>query len=97
VADRAELIEQLQHDLHREVAVMDDAPDHHAGMYMMAAGDGRMIVGDPSLGASLLAADASSLAPMEGGPDFSERYGSRRIGAVQCLFLQGRYSSHGTC
>ena len=71
VTERQELIEKLEYDLRRRVILMDDAPDHHAGMYMMAAGNGRMLVGDPSLGAALLAADSPLLTAMEGGPDFS--------------------------
>jgi hypothetical protein len=70
-ASRQELIDKLQFDLHRDVILMDDAPDHHAGMYMMAAGDHRMVVGDPSLGAPLLAANDPTLTAMQDGPDFS--------------------------
>jgi hypothetical protein len=71
VADRAELVAKLQRDLGRPVILMDDAPDHHAAMYMMAVGDGRMLVGDPSLGAPLMAADSPLFAGMDGGPDLS--------------------------
>jgi hypothetical protein len=70
VADREELTKTLEHDLRRRVIFMDDAPDHHAGMYMMAAGNGRMVVGDPSLGARRVAMDDASLDAMDGGPDF---------------------------
>jgi agmatine/peptidylarginine deiminase len=53
-------------------------------MYMMAAGDGRMLVGDPSLGNPLLSADSLALATMEGGPDFSADT-QRRFDAVAKL------------
>jgi hypothetical protein len=84
VVTSPELIGSLEHDLHRHVILMDDAPDHHAGMYMMAAGDGRMLVGDPSLGNPLLSADSLALATMEGGPDFSADT-QRRFDAVAKL------------
>jgi len=35
--------------LGRRVALLDDAPPHHAGMFMMLAGDNTALVGDPSL------------------------------------------------
>jgi hypothetical protein len=73
VTDRRELIEKLEHDLGRRVILMDDAPDHHAGMYMMAPGNRQMLVGDPALGASLINTDSPSLAAMEGGPDFTSQ------------------------
>jgi agmatine/peptidylarginine deiminase len=90
VTERQELIERLQHDLGREVVLMDDAPDHHAGMYMMAVGDGRMLVGDPSLGLPLLAGDSPSLAAMEGGPDFSPQT-QARFDAVAKLAAEHGY------
>jgi hypothetical protein len=40
--------------LNRRVVLLERAPDHHAGMFMMAAGGRRMIVGDPSLARPLL-------------------------------------------
>jgi hypothetical protein len=81
VFDRHELMDQLQRDLHRPVILMDDAPDHHAGMYMMAIGNGRMLVGDPSLGAPLLDAADPTLSAMTGGPDFAPQT-QKRFDAV---------------
>jgi hypothetical protein len=71
VASREQLIDKLEQSLKRQVILMEDAPDHHAGMYMMTAGNNRMLVGDPSLGRPLLSMDSPRLAAMEGGPDFS--------------------------
>jgi hypothetical protein len=84
VADRQELIDRLQNDLHRPVILMDDAPDHHAGMYMMAIGTGRMLVGDPSLAAPLLDATDPTLTAMTGGPDFTPQ-AQKRFDAVAKL------------
>ena len=49
VGSRDELIRTLESELHRRVILMDDSPDHHAGMFMMAAADHTMLVADPSL------------------------------------------------
>ncbi len=49
VASRQELIDELRRQLGRDVILLDQAPPHHAGMYMMLIGDGRVMVGDPSL------------------------------------------------
>jgi hypothetical protein len=65
--DRDELKQLLQSEFHLTPILLDDAPDHHAGMFMMAAGDGRIVVGDPSLAKPLLATNT-----LPGGPDFSE-------------------------
>jgi len=57
VADRRELIHALGRRLGRTVVLLDEAPPYHAGMFMMAAGDGVMLVGDPKLGAETLERD----------------------------------------
>ncbi|MGD0540719.1 MAG: hypothetical protein ABSB33_04280 [Tepidisphaeraceae bacterium] len=64
--DRAELARLLAEQLQRNPILLNDAPDHHVGMFLMAAGEGRVVVGDPRLAKPLLA-------PIElpGGPDFS--------------------------
>jgi hypothetical protein len=90
VADRQELIDRLQVELHRSVILMDDAPDHHAGMYMMAIGNGRMLVGDPSLGAPLLDAADPALSAMTGGPDLSPQ-AQRHFDAVAKLAADHGY------
>ncbi len=54
VPTREVLVELLERATGRRVVVLDGAPDHHAGMYLMAAGEGRVIVGDPSLARAVL-------------------------------------------
>ncbi len=63
---REELCRVIESVTHRHAILLDDAPDHHAGMFMMAAGDNRIVVGDPSLARPLL-----SPIDLPGGPDFS--------------------------
>ncbi|HUT12805.1 MAG TPA: hypothetical protein VMY42_20075 [Thermoguttaceae bacterium] len=75
VPTREDLVRRLAAVLKREVVLLDDAPDHHAGMFMMAVGDRTVLVGDPSaarriLADSIQAAD-EDLCP-GGGPDFSD-------------------------
>ena len=64
-ADLAELRRKLSEQLGREVVLLENAPDHHAGMFMMSAGDRTVVVGDPSL------ARTSPLPPLSVAPDFS--------------------------
>jgi N-dimethylarginine dimethylaminohydrolase len=75
VQTREELIERLSAVLKREVILLHDAPDHHAGLYMMAIGDRTVLVGDPAAARSLLADSpetrAADLCPQD-GPDFAE-------------------------
>lgn len=75
VETREELLERLSAALRRKVLLLREAPDHHAGMYMMPAGDRTMLVGDPAAARRLLAEwpkrDLAALCP-PGGPDFSE-------------------------
>ncbi len=40
--------EFLKETLGRRIIMLDEAPDHHAGMFMMAAGRRTVVVGDPS-------------------------------------------------
>ena len=54
VADRNELVRALRRELGRKIVLLDEAPPYHAGMFMMTAGDGVMLVGDPSLGTEIL-------------------------------------------
>ena len=57
--------------LGREVVLLDEAPDHHAGMYMMAVGDNTVLVGDPRLAQELLSKSEAEALPLTGGVDFS--------------------------
>ena len=57
--------------LKRRVVLLADAPPHHAGMFMMTAGNRTVVVGDPEMGQALFenGAEARSLIQE---PDFSE-------------------------
>jgi hypothetical protein len=65
--------DELARELHRKIVLLDTAPDHHAGMYMMPAGDHTMLVADPGMARALLdaAGDATRLPPLPGGADFT--------------------------
>lgn len=85
VADREGLLKALGAELHLTPVLMEQAPDHHAGMFMMSAGAGadgrrRMVVGDPSLGREVYDAAGVEAAELEGGADLSEE-------------MQGRFDS----
>ena len=70
VKTRDELVTRLKRLLGRKVVLLDDAPDHHAGMFMMAVGGRTVLVGDPRAAKGLIDGDGSALLP--GGADFSE-------------------------
>ena len=76
--NRDEFLGILRSELKRNVILLDESPDHHAGMFMASVGNGIMLVGDPSLGRKYvpLTSDADGSATNEfmhlpGGPDFS--------------------------
>jgi len=69
VATREEFLKILSDRLGRPVILLDNSPDHHAGMFMVAVGQGRMLVGDPGLGRRTAA--TGSLPDLPGGPDFT--------------------------
>ncbi len=86
VKTREELIAALEQRLKRKVVLLDPAPEHHAGMFMMFAGNGTVLVGDPKLARGVMNED--SLAPLlasAGGCDFTEET-QQRFDAVaaQC-------------
>ena len=67
---REDLIAALRKVLGRDIVLLDEAPPHHAGMFMMPIGDGRVMVGDPSLAQPLMPTEAlDELLP--DGADFS--------------------------
>ncbi len=71
VRDRAQLLRRLRQMLGRKrVILLDKAPPHHAGMFMMPAGHKTMLVGDPALGRKLLGADPLPAGLREIGADF---------------------------
>jgi hypothetical protein len=75
VTTRGVLVELLERATGRRVVVLDGAPDHHAGMYLMAAGEGHVIVGDPALAEAMLDDVSPDLTPC--GDDWSAETQSR--------------------
>ncbi|MCX6872912.1 MAG: hypothetical protein NTW21_03760 [Verrucomicrobia bacterium] len=79
VGSRGELLQILAADLKRRVILLDEAPDHHAGMFMVAVGQRTVLVGDPSLGRKYVpaaatddaAAAADGFMDLPGGADFT--------------------------
>jgi hypothetical protein len=69
-----QLMQRLGALVGRRVVLLRDAPDHHAGMFMMTAGERVVVVGDPAAGERLWntmdASRRSSCFPK--APDFSE-------------------------
>ena len=82
VASRAELLRALRDHLKRDVVLLAEAPDHHAGMFMMPVGDGTVLVGSPALAARTI--EPNDLLP-PCGADFTDAT-QRRFDAVaaQC-------------
>lgn len=78
VETELELLRRLREITGRTVVLLKDAPDHHAGMYMMTLGDRRVMVGDPSLAKSLLTEAEIAALPFPYPADFGE--------ATQALF-----------
>ena len=83
VADQQELVSTIQSILGKHVVLLERAPDHHAGMFMMAAGDRTMLVGDPSL-AARNSWDKSLLADCGGEADDKETQELFNAVASQC-------------
>jgi hypothetical protein len=83
--DESELSRIVRRQLGLYPILLKDAPDHHAGMFMMAAGEGRVVVCDPKLAKGLLA-------PMElpDGPDFSDST-QRRFDSVAAAATAAGY------
>jgi hypothetical protein len=74
VHDAEELTRRLHDLLGRNIILLDDAPDHHAAMFMMPVGRNTVLVGDVSLGESLVSVaepGVRSLFPT--GPDLTDK------------------------
>jgi hypothetical protein len=79
VGGREELLSALAGEVKRRVILLDQAPDHHAGMFMASVGGHRMLVGDPNLGRTLVPAQfqlenragGDEFMNLPGGPDFT--------------------------
>jgi hypothetical protein len=77
VTSREALLHGVRELFSQRPVLVEEGPDHHAGMFMMAAGEGRMVVGDPSLGRALFDAAGPEAAALEGGADFSPQAQAR--------------------
>lgn len=88
VQTREELLKRLSAMLRREVVLLEEAPDHHAGMFMMPVGDRTILVGDPAAAERLLAASGdteSAALRLPDGPDFADATGDKfNAVAKQC-------------
>jgi hypothetical protein len=79
VRSRAEFLGLLSRELKRRVILLDEAPDHHAGMFMASVGGRTMLVGDPSLARELVSVEmkqhhraaTNEFMNLPGGPDFT--------------------------
>jgi hypothetical protein len=79
VTSREEFLGILARELKRRIILLDEAPDHHAGMFMASVGGRTMLVGDPSLARELVSAEmgqidraaTNELMDLPGGPDFT--------------------------
>jgi hypothetical protein len=76
VGNRAQFLNLVGNMFQRHVILLDQAPDHHAGMFMASVGGRTMLVGDPRQGRALLPAGcetntnaADAILPC--GPDFT--------------------------
>ena len=77
VKSRQEFLDCLSRELKRRVILLDEAPDHHAGMFMVSVGERTMLVGDPSLAREWISAEtapagqgaAEEAMSLPGGPD----------------------------
>src|SRR5262249_26197540 len=76
VATLVDLLDALSSLLGRKVVVLEGAPDHHVGMYLMPVGDRTVLVGDPRLAQDVLAGSpeeaAAVAAFLPGGADFTD-------------------------
>ena len=91
VATREELVGALEREVGRRVVLLADGPDHHAGMFMMAAGARRMVVADPALGREVFDAGGDTAAGLAGGADFTAET-QQRFDAVAAVVRAKGYS-----
>ena len=71
VRSRDELLLLLRNEFKKRVILLDESPDHHAGMFMASVGRRTMLVGDPSLGRPFWSEDSGQFLGLPGGSDFS--------------------------
>lgn len=79
VGSREEFLGILSRKFKRRVILLDEAPDHHAGMFMASVGGQTLLVGDPGLARELVSAEmardsqaaTNEFMRLPGGPDFT--------------------------
>lgn len=79
VRSREEFLAALSREFKRRVILLNEAPDHHAGMFMASVGGRTMLVGDPSLAREWVSEEmaqqarvaTSEFMGLPGGPDFT--------------------------
>lgn len=67
VESREAFLAVLAGEFRRRIILLEEAPDHHAAMFMASAGNNVVLVGDPRLGRPLAPAHLN----LPGGPDFT--------------------------
>jgi hypothetical protein len=92
VDDVDQLSGELEDLVGRPVVLLKDGPDHHAGMFMMAAGDGVVVVGDPAAGRRLweTMVPARQRAAFPKTPDFSDATRERFDSVARACAAAGR-------
>lgn len=86
VESRDELMAELARVAGRGVTLLEDVPEHHAGMFMMAVGERVMLVGDPGLAKSVWESEGQwpeSVKAEAWRPDFSEATQAKFDNAAQ--------------
>jgi hypothetical protein len=71
VHNEQEFLRILAADLKRRVILLEESPDHHAGMFMASVGNRTMLVGDPAWGRRSLPATVIDSLGLPDGPDFT--------------------------
>ena len=71
VASRDDLLRILHQQLKKKIVLLDEAPDHHAGMFMMVVGTRTVLVGDPSLANPFMGSLSTEALKLPGGADLS--------------------------
>ena len=68
---KQDIVAGIRMDLQREPVVLETAPDHHVGMFMMTAGQGRMVVADITMGQQFFDPNDQTVNALPGGADFT--------------------------
>ena len=90
VQDSPELTRRMESLLGRPALLLETAPDHHAAMFMMSAGQDVMLVGDPSMAKACCSTAAPAVASLPDGADFS----AQTQGLFDAVAEQCRQAGH---